>query len=163
AYHPAANDEGEPATADRQAFTNAAFGDIFDVLVADEKTADALDASRALVVGGRVEWTPAWAARLKAYAERGGTVVLNAAQAKGLPPALLGVRATGATAEADDALCAAPGEPQTDLSGQVYRYERVEPRGAEVLLKTPSGDPLVTVNRVGRGRGVYRAVPRPLG
>ena len=163
AYHPAALDEGEPATAERQAFVNSAFGDIFDVLVADEKKADAVDAYRALVVGGRVEWTPAWAARLKAYAEKGGTVVLNATQAKGLSAELLGVRLLGATAEADDASCVAPGEPQADLSGQVYRYERVEPRGAEVLLKTPSGDPLVTVNRLGRGRVVYCAVPDLLG
>ena len=163
AYHPAAIDEGEPATADRQAFTNSAFGDIFDVLVADEKKADAVDAYRALVVGGRIEWTPAWAARLKAYVEKGGTVVVNAAQTKGLPAELLGVRATGATAEADDATCLAPGEPKTDLTGQVYRYERVEPRGAEVLMQTPSGDPLVTVNRVGRGRVVYCAVPDLLG
>jgi hypothetical protein len=163
AYHPAAINEGEPAMADRQAFINSAFGDIFDVLVADEKKSEAIDAYRALVVGGRVEWTSAWAARLKAYAEKGGTVVLNAAQAKGLPAELLGVRTTGATAEADDASCLAPGEPQTDLNGQVYRYERVEPRGAEVLMKTPSGDPLVTVNRVGRGRVVYCAVPDLLG
>jgi hypothetical protein len=163
AYHPAAIDEGEPATADRQAFINSVFGDIFDVLVADEKKADAIDSYRALVVGGRVEWTPAWAARLKAYAEKGGTVLLNAAQAKGLSPDLLGVRANGATAEADDAFCLAPGEPKTDLSGQVYRYERVEPSGAEVLMKTPSGDPLVTVNRVGRGRVVYCTVPDLLG
>ncbi|MDT5272577.1 MAG: hypothetical protein QOH49_4763 [Acidobacteriota bacterium] len=163
AYHPAAIDEGEPATADRQAFTNSVFGDIFDVLVADEKKADAVDAYRALVVGGRIEWTPAWAARLKAYVEKGGTVVVNAAQAKGLPAELLGVRATGATAEADDATCLAPGEPKTDLRGQVYRYERVEPRGAEVLMQAPSGDPLITVNRVGRGRVVYCAVPDLLG
>jgi hypothetical protein len=163
AYHPAADDEGEPATADRQAFTSSVFGDIFDVLVADEKRAEAVDAYRALVVGGRVDWKPAWGARLKAYAEKGGTVVLNAAQAEGLPAELLGVRSSGATAEADDADCLAPGEPETDLTGQVYRYERVEPRGAEVLLKTPSGDPLVTVNRVGRGRVVYCAVPDLLG
>ncbi len=163
AYHPAALDEGEPATADRQAFTNSIFGDIFDVLVADEKKAAAFDAYRALVVGGRVEWTPAWGARLKAYAEKGGTVVLNAAQVKGLPAELFGVRMMGATAEADDASCLAPNEMKTDLTGQVYRYERVEPRGAEVLLKTPSGDPLVTVNRVGRGRVVYCAVPDLLG
>ncbi len=163
AYHPAALDEGEPATADRQAFTSAAFGDIFDVLVADERKAAAVEAYRALVVGGRVEWTPAWAARLKTYAEKGGTVVLNAAQARGLPAELLGVRLVGTTAEADDAQCLAPGEPLANLGGQVYRYERVEPRGAEVLMKTPSGDPLVTVNRVGRGRVVYCAVPDLLG
>src|SRR5207237_8016887 len=51
AYYPAAVNEGEPATADRQAFINAAFGDIFDVLVANDKNADAIGAYRALVVG----------------------------------------------------------------------------------------------------------------
>ena len=163
AYYPAAVNEGEPATADRQAFTNAAFGDIFDVLVASEKNADAIDAYRALVVGGRIEWTPAWAGRLKAYVQKGGTVVLNAAQVKSLPAELLGVRLLGSTAEADDAHCLAPGETQTDLAGQVYAYERVETRGAEVLMRTPSGDPLVTVNRVGRGRVVFCAVPDLLG
>jgi hypothetical protein len=76
---------------------------------------------------------------------------------------LLGVRATGATAEADDAACVAPGEPKTDLAGQVYAYVRVEPRGAEVLIKTTSGDPVVTVNHVGRGRIVFCAVPDLLG
>jgi hypothetical protein len=163
AYYPAASDEGEPATADRQAFTSAPFGDIFDVLVASEQKVEALDAYRAVVVGGRVDWTPAWGQRLKAYAQKGGTVVLNAAQVKGLPDDLTGVRALGSTAEADDAVCLAQGEQRADLSGQVYRYERVEPRGAEVLMKTPSGDALVTVNRVGRGRVVYVAVPDLLG
>jgi hypothetical protein len=163
AYYPAAVDEGEPATADRQAFTSAAFGDIFDVLVASEQKADALDAYRAVVVGGRVEWTPAWGQRLKAYAQKGGTVVLNAAQVKGLPEDLTGVRDLTSTAEADDAVCLAQGEARADLAGQVYRYERVEPRGAEVLMKTPSGDALVTVNRIGRGRVVFVAVPDLLG
>jgi hypothetical protein len=163
AYYPAAVDEGEPATADRQAFTSAAFGDIFDVLVASEEKADAIDAYRALVVGGRVEWTPAWGRRLKSYVEKGGTVVFNAAQTKGLPAELLGVRALGSEAEADDAECLAASEPKTDLAGQVYRYERVEARGAKVLMKTPSGDPLVTVNTVGRGSVVYCAVPDFLG
>jgi hypothetical protein len=194
AYYPAAVNEGEPATADRQAFTSAAFGDIFDVLVAsnndsgttaDRNTAsasakkagspsnkniatvspssDAIEAYRALVVGGHIEWTPAWAERLKNYVEKGGTLVLNAAQVRGLPAELLGVRLLGSTAEADDARCLARGEPPQDLAGQVYRYERVEPRGAEVLLKTPSGDAVVTVKRLGRGRVVFCAVPDLLG
>ncbi|HEX3560079.1 MAG TPA: hypothetical protein VHU19_12800 [Pyrinomonadaceae bacterium] len=163
AYYPAAIDEGEPATADRQAFTNAAFGDISDVLVASDKNAEAIEAYRALVVGGRVEWTPAWGERLKDYVRKGGTVVLNAAQVKGLPAELLGVRLLGSTAEADDANCLAPGETQTDLAGQVFRYERIEMAGAEALIKTPSGDAVVTVNRVGRGRVVFCSVPDLLG
>jgi hypothetical protein len=163
AYHPAAVVEGEPATADRQAFVNSAFGDIFDVLVADERETRALDAYRALVVGGHINWTPAFVERLRKYVAAGGTVVLNSAQTTGLPADLLGVRATGATAEADEAECLAPGEESSDLSGQLFRYERVEPRGAEVLLRTKGGDPLVTINRVGRGRVVYCAVADLLG
>src|SRR5205085_1850801 len=124
AHYPAAPDEGEPATADRQAFTDAAFGDIFDVLVASDKNAEAIEAYRALLVGGRVGWTPAWAGRLKAYVQKGGTVVLNAAQVEGLPADLLGVRMLGASAESDDAHCLAPSEPPSDLAGQVYRNER---------------------------------------
>lgn len=164
AYHPAPVAEGEPATGDRQTFVNSVFGDIFDVLVASEEQSDAINSYRALVVGGRVEWSPTWGERLRKYVSDGGTIVLNAAQVKGLPADLAGVRALGATAEADDAACAAPGEPQTDLAGQVFRYERVETRpGTDVLIKTPAGDPLVTVNRVGKGRVVYCAIPDLLG
>ncbi|HYE16258.1 MAG TPA: hypothetical protein VD968_17605 [Pyrinomonadaceae bacterium] len=163
AYYPAAADEGEPATADRQAFTNAAFGDIFDVLVASEEGAEAADSYRAVVVGGRVNWSPAWAAKLAAYVRAGGTVFVNAAQTKGLPAELLGVRPMNAEAEADDADCAAQGEAAAELAGQVFRYERVEPRGAQALIKAPNGDAVVTVNRLGRGRVVFCAVPDLLG
>jgi hypothetical protein len=163
AYYPAPVDEGEPATADRQAFTNALFGDIFDVLVASEEQTEAIDAYRALVVGGRIEWGRGWPERLKNYVRRGGTVVVNAAQAKGLPEDLLGVRLLDRTAEADDARCLTPNESATDLSGQVFRYTRVEPRTARPLIETPTGDALVTVNQVGRGRVVFCAVPDLLG
>jgi hypothetical protein len=163
AYHPLPVVEGEPATADRQAFVNGVFGDIFDVLVASDAHAGAVEAYRALVVGGHVNWSDAWAARLTGYARAGGTVVLNSAQVKGLPAELLGVRLLNSRAEDDGAACLSPGEAATDLSGQAFRYERVEPRGAEVLVKSASGDPLVTVNRVGRGRVVFCAIPDLLG
>jgi hypothetical protein len=163
AYHPALVTEGEPATADRQAFVNGLFGDIFDVLVASDARREAIDAYRTVVVGGRVEWTNGWSERLRDYARKGGTVVVNAAQAKGLTEELLGVRLQGATAEADDARCVLPGEPPSDLSGQAFRFERIEPRGAEVVIRTPTGEPLVTVNRVGQGRVVFCAIPDLLG
>ncbi|MCA1633113.1 MAG: hypothetical protein LC802_05180 [Acidobacteria bacterium] len=163
AFHPMPVVEGEPATADRQAFVNGVFGDIFDVLVASEAHAGAVEAYRALVVGGRIGWSPSWAARLGDYARKGGTVVLNAAQVKGLPADLLGVRLLNAKSEGDGASCLSPGESPVDLSGQMFQYERVEARGAEVLIKSASGDPLVTVNRVGRGRVVFCAVPDLLG
>ena len=163
AYFPALVTEGEPATADRQAFVNSAFGDIFDVLVASEQHAGSLNDYRALVVGGRVAWPRGYAERLREYARRGGTLVLNAAQADGLPEDLLGVRLTAATAEADDAQCLLNDEGPADLSGHVFRYRKIEARGARPVLQTRGGDALVTVNKVGRGQVVFCAVPDLLG
>ncbi len=163
AYYPAPVTEGEPASGDRQVFISGIFGDIFDVLVASETQADAINAYRALVVGGRIEWSREWAARLREYARRGGVVVINAAQAKGLPADLLGVRLLGATAEADDGRCLAPNEAAVDLRGQLFRYERIKTSGAQTLIETRTGDPLVTIHKVGRGRVVFSAVPDLLG
>ena len=162
-YHPALETEGEPATADRQAFVNGLFGDVFDVLVASDERREAVGAYSALVVGGRIEWSKAWIEQLSDYVHHGGVVVINAAQAKGLPGELLGVRLLGASAEADDAQCLAPGEAGPNLRGGLFRYERVERRGAEALMQTPTGEPLVTVHKVGRGRVVFSAVPDLLG
>jgi hypothetical protein len=163
AYYPALVTEGEPATADRQAYVNGIFGDIFDVLVASDEHREAVDSYRAVVVGGRVEWSPAWVAQLREYVRKGGVLVLNAAQAKGLPEDLLGVHLTGASAEADDAECLAANETGADLRGGVFRFERVETRGAQVSMRTRAGEPLVTVNKIGNGRVVFCAVPDLLG
>jgi hypothetical protein len=124
---------------------------------------DAINSYRAVVVGGRIDWTSDWAQRLLAYVRNGGVVMLNAAQTKGLPGELLGVRLLGVTAEAHNARCLSPGEPAQDLSGQIFRYERVERQGSEVLIETTSGDPLVTINKVGRGKVIFCAVPDLLG
>jgi hypothetical protein len=164
AYYPAPVTEGEPATADRQAHVSSIFGDIFDVLVASETRRDAIDGYRSLIVGGRVEWSRAWAVKLEDYVRKGGMLTINAAQVKGLSDELLGVRLTGATAEADDARCLLPNESNTDLHGQMFRYERVEPRkGTQVLMQTPTGEPLVTLNKIGRGLVVFSALPDLLG
>jgi hypothetical protein len=163
AYYPAPMNEGEFATADRQFFTNGIFGDIFDVLVASDERREAIHSYRIAVAGGHVEWTPAWTEQLKSYVRQGGTLVLNAAQVKNLPEDLLGIRALGATAEADDARCLMPNEADTNLRGGLYAYERVERRGAEVLMQTATGDPLVTSFNLGRGRVIYCAVPDLLG
>jgi hypothetical protein len=163
AYYPALVVEGEPATADRQAFVSGVFGDIFDVLTATDGAKSSLNAYRAVVVGGRIEWSPEWIQKVTDYVRNGGTVVLNPAQIKGVPAQLLGVRLTNASAEADSARCVARGEDAQDLSGQMFRYERVELKGASVLIAAPNGDPLVTVNRVGKGSVVFSALPDLLG
>jgi hypothetical protein len=90
-------------------------------------------------------------------------VVLNAAQIKGVPEQLMGVRMTNATGEAHNGRCLLPGDEGDDVSGQVFRYERVELKGATALVTTMTGDPLVTVNKVGKGSLIFVAVPDLLG
>jgi hypothetical protein len=156
AYFPGLVVEGEPATADRQPFVNGVFGDVFDVLTTENTD---YAGYRAVVLGGRAAWDQS----LDKYVRSGGTVVLNSAQIRNVPEALLGVRLTNATAEADTARCLSPGEAAQDLSGQMFRYEKVELKGASTLIAAANGDPLVTVNRVGKGSVVFAALPDLLG
>lgn len=169
AYFPGLVVEGEPAIADRQSFVSSVFGDIFDVLTAADvrgsrsKVEKLLPSYRAVVVGGRVEWSTEWLERLSEYVRNGGTLVINAAQIKGVPEQLLGVRLTNETGKAHNGRCLAPGEDPQELKGQIFRYEKVELKGASALITTLSDQPLVTVNNVGKGNVVFVAVPDLLG
>ncbi|HKG97335.1 MAG TPA: hypothetical protein VKA97_05965, partial [Pyrinomonadaceae bacterium] len=169
AYYPGLVLEGEPAIADRQPFVAGLFGDIFDVLTAADvqgsksKIQSFLPSYRAVVAGGRVEWSAEWIQRLHDYVRNGGALVINAAQIKKMPEQFTGVRLTNATAEADSARCLAPGEEPQDLSGQMFRYEKVELKGATAFVVAPNGDPLVTMNKVGKGSVVFAALPDLLG
>ena len=167
AYYPGLVLEGEQAMADRQPFVPGVFGDIFDVLTATDsprsKVQSLLPSYRAVVVGGRIEWSNEWIQRLTEYVRNGGTVVLNAAQIKNLPEQLLGVRLVNDTGEAHNAACLAPGEEPQDLKGQIFRYEKLELKGATPLITVPAGDPLVTVNKIGKGSVVFAAVADLLG
>jgi hypothetical protein len=115
------------------------------------------------VVGGDVELSPKWIQRLSAYVRSGGTLVINSAQIKGVPIELLGVRLTGETGEAHNARCLSPGEPAQDLHGQVFRYSKLDLKGAQALITSTNGEPFVTVNKVGKGSVVFVALPDLLG
>ncbi|HSS20615.1 MAG TPA: hypothetical protein VLL54_11115 [Pyrinomonadaceae bacterium] len=125
--------------------------------------ASLLDGYRALVAGGHIDWSAQWAQRLTTYVQSGGTVVLNPSQTKGLSAELLGIRLTGETGEAHNVVCLSPGEVAPMLAGQVFRYQRLELKGAVALMKATGGDPLVTVNKVGKGKVVFITVPDLLG
>jgi len=163
AYYPGTVREGEPASGERQTFVPGIFGNIFDVLVTSETHRDAIDSYRAVIVGGRIDWSTTWIEKLKNYLSSGGVLLLNSAQTKGLPADLLGAQLTGAAAEADDAKCLLRSEAKQDLRGQMFRYDRLETKGATVLISAPNDDPLVTVNKVGRGKLIFVAVPDLLG
>ena len=179
AYYPGPVREGEPASGERQAFVPGVFGNIFDVLVASgtgvspvERHAqdahatpiNAIDAYRAIIIGGKIGWTEAWAKKLEAYVRQGGTLVLNSNQTNGLPAELLGVQVTDDVAiETDRARCLSPNEPEQDLRGQMFLYNPAKPQGAEVLMTAANGNALVTVNKIGRGKVVFVALPDYLG
>ncbi|HEX3282989.1 MAG TPA: hypothetical protein VHR36_17260 [Pyrinomonadaceae bacterium] len=122
-----------------------------------------LGSYRAIVVGGRIQWTAPWIKRINAYVKAGGTLVLNAAQVKDFPAEMLGLRLTGVTAEADNARCLSAGEAAQNLNGQMFRYEKLELTGATALIVADSGDALATVNKVGNGSVVFAALPDLLG
>jgi len=179
AYYPGLVREGEPASGERQAFVPGVFGNIFDVLVASSGAGlsrarnhaqdaratplNAIDKYHAVVVGGEISWTPAWARKLEEYVRGGGVVVVNAAQANGLAPSLVGVTLTGKIGESHNAQCLAAGEPTQNLHGGIFRFDEVELKEAQPLIVTPANQPLVTVNRIGRGKVVFVAVRDLLG
>jgi hypothetical protein len=165
AYYPGLVREGEPASGERQAFVPGVFGNIFDVLVASETHKDAIDPYRAIIAGGEINWTAGWAKKLEEYLRNGGVVVLNSAQIRGLPMSLLGIRLKGENGEAHNAKCLLPNEPPTNLHGGIFRYQRVDLTAAQPLMTTTADqpDPLVTVNKIGRGKLIFVAVPDLLG
>ena len=182
AYYPGLVLEGEPAIADRQPFVSGPFGDIFDVLVASDTSPNrsvppsprppvspspvpdsSLSSYSAIVVGGHVTWSQAWVQKLTAYVRNGGTVVLNSSQRAGFPEEFIGVHATNERVETDAARCVWPNEQSEDLSGQMFRYDKVELKSATTLIAASNGDPLVTVNKLGKGTVVFSALPDLLG
>ena len=169
AYYPGLVVEGEPALADRQPFVSGVFGDIFDVLTAADvqgsksKIQSLLPTYRAVVAGGRIDWSAEWIKRLGDYVHNGGTLVLNAAQLRSIPEQVSGVRLLNATGEAHNARCLAAGEEPQDLKGQIFRYEKIALKGASAFITTLSGEPIVTVNKVGKGSVVFVGVPDLLG
>ncbi|MFZ0060852.1 MAG: hypothetical protein WAL47_02370, partial [Pyrinomonadaceae bacterium] len=116
---------------------------------------------RAVVVGGRIDWNRDWIDKVSNYVRDGGTLVMNAAQIRELPEQLLGVHLTNESAESDSAKCVR--EADQDLSGQMFRYEKVELKGATTLISSANGDPLVTIYKLGKGSVIVNTLRDLLG
>src|SRR5439155_22357196 len=81
-------------------------GDIYDVLVTAEVHADAVDNYRVVWLVGDTRLNKTWAAKLKGYVDRGGTLIANVEQARGVfDETVLGVKLTGQRAEDTVAKC----------------------------------------------------------
>ncbi|HEU4477592.1 MAG TPA: hypothetical protein VFR80_03680, partial [Pyrinomonadaceae bacterium] len=157
---PKAGPSDQPASRGQQKVKSSGKGDS-QRFAKGERESNPLENYRAVVVGGHIDWPSGWIEKLTTYSRDGGTVVLNAAQSRGIPEQLIGVRLTNATAESDSAKCAR--ESDQDLTGQSFRYEKIELKGATTLIAAANGDPLVTVNKVGKGSVFFNAVPDLLG
>ncbi len=138
---------------ERGFLTPTPYGDIFDV-VTNRCPQEVLNQYTAVMLMGDVEMTPTLVANLTAFAAQGGDVILTATQAQALPDSLHGL---------------VFGHPQAGLlshdptSGQTwdespYSYQELTCRSAVPLLTSESGDPLLTVTPVARGRLIVCAV-----
>ena len=152
AYFPFPKNEGDPVDDLNVPWPNGYFGDIFDALVTSPTKLDAVKNYPVIFCLGDTRLDAKWAARLKQYVSDGGTLVINAEQVvAGMDEAFLGAKLGDASAalEASSVVCTRDNET---LSGTPFPYRRATPGSAEVIAKTPSGDPIAMVNKVGKGQ-----------
>lgn len=130
------------------------WGDNLDVLT-NEAPLEALNHYRVLILMGTVELTPRLRADLRDWVDRGGVLVMNAAQAESVDEELLGVTLLGQSRAGSTSrwLPATAG-----ASEPAYDYAFVRPVTAEVLATSESGDPLITRRRLGAGEA-YLTTP----
>jgi len=132
--------------------TPTPYGDLFDVIT-NRCHPDILRQYTAVVLLGDVEMTPEAVANLTAFVRAGGDLVVDARQASALPAALTGV----AVGEEAHGLVSYDPVTGTTFEEQPYTYRRLTSAGAQTLLSSESGDPLVTVARAGAGRVIVCA------
>lgn len=150
AYFPFPKNEGDPVTDLNVPWPNGYFGDIFDVLVTSPTKLDAVQSYPVVFCVGDTRLDAKWAQRLKQYVNDGGTLVINAEQVvAGMDDAFLGAKLGKAQKEASGVLCARDNE---QLSGTVFPYREATATTAQVIARTPGGDPIALRNKVGKGQ-----------
>jgi hypothetical protein len=151
AYYPFPKNEGELVDDLNVPWPNGYFGDSFDMLVTSPTKLDAVKDYPVVFCVGDTRIDPKWAARLKQYVNEGGTLVINAEQVvDGMDAAFLGAMINkGTVKEASEVDCVRDGEK---LVGTPFPYVTATATTAEVIAKTPGGDPIALLNKVGRGR-----------
>src|SRR5256886_12282809 len=94
-----------------------------------------------------------------------GVLVSIAAITMVLPMSLLGIREAGQSCEANNAKCLLPNDPVSDLHIDIFHFDRVDLAAAQPLMVTTADqpEPLVTVNKIGRGKLIFVAVADLLG
>src|SRR5207249_158735 len=124
------------------------WGDTMDVTL-NTATASVLSRYRIVALMGGVVIDTNLRAALQAFAQAGGTVVVNASQVTAADQSLLGVTLGGAMVSGGSSTWTATG---TVYSEPAYTYEAVTVTTATVLATTTGSAPLITSNAVGAGR-----------
>ncbi|MFH0964138.1 MAG: hypothetical protein V2A58_09010 [Planctomycetota bacterium] len=133
-------------------FVPTPFGDVFDVLLSNAD-AKVLKRYGAIVLLGGCAASGTLKRKLVECVRRGADLVLACENIADDDPDFYGV-SVGKTCRKDLATAT---EHKT-FEEEWFTYRELEPRGAEVLLSSGKGDPIVTVNPFGRGRVVVIAV-----
>lgn len=168
-WHPSAILEGQPASPDVQSMPSGVYGDLFDVLVDRPAKAKAIHQYPVVWSAGDVNLTGEMLATIEEYIQNGGTLVVNAANAKGLPAKLTGWKALGTSSrekdwslDADDVVRLSP----------PFEIAHVKLDGAKALawINKKPGEasrvpiyPLISRNQVGQGAVITVHVPHGLG
>lgn len=135
--------------------TPTPFGDIFDV-VNNRCHPEVLKHYQALMLLGEVGLSPEVVANFRGFVEAGGDLILDAGNARALPPDLTGVT-FGPEAHGLFSHSLVTGE---SFAEQPYTYVVLSPVSAHALLVSEAGHPLMTVNAVGKGRVIVGAPDR---
>ena len=139
-------DPGDPCAVEPLLMTESAFGDCFDVLTDRASQATLARYPRLMTLGG-ITIGRDLLGRLERYVEGGGELLVNAAHLGADAASLCGVNFGAWVADQ---------EPAGELPIVV---RSVNPTSAEVLAGTAAGRPLITVNRLGKGK-VYLVTAR---
>ncbi|MDD5482320.1 MAG: hypothetical protein PHP98_01520 [Kiritimatiellae bacterium] len=124
------------------------FGDIFDVLTSDAG-GEVLSSYRCLALVGNVRMNEGLEDRIKEHVKGGGVVFMAVAQ---MTPALW--EAAGledGRADLQAKVWRVEGEDKRVEEDQSCTYRKAGLKGAEALIRTENGDPLVTIKREGKG------------
>lgn len=129
--------------------SNGPFGDIFDILLsnAPEKV---IESYRVIFLVGGVEIDKELAQKLLNYVKAGGTVVVNSTQVNEyLPEEFLGASIKKKTKESTRIFSKLEGNLIS--SSQRFTFPLVTLKKAKLLMVDEEDNPLVTINRYGKG------------
>jgi hypothetical protein len=164
AYHPIGPESEKPIMATNEVNLPGVYGDIFDVIFAypDANKWRTIDTYPVVIAAGDIELTAAEGARLNAYINAGGTLVVADTHLTGPGAAALNLPAAGAAGEtAGYRWLNSDGIQQS----QLFRFKEIPVAGEGIrsLATTPDGKCFCASIDRGAGRLIYLSVPRGLG